>query len=108
MAWYRIQVTIPEKVGDVSVAGTEAWFKTTVDDYAEIWVNGSIDSSFGKSGRGAISGFNTPNEVVLTKSAKPGDTIQIAVLAINGPFGNPPGNFIFFRKPTVIRFFEKK
>jgi hypothetical protein len=107
MGWYRLKVTMPEKVGDVDVAGTAVWFQTTVDDYAEVWVNGKIDSSFGKSGRGAISGFNTPNVVKLTDNAKPGETVQIAVLAINGPFGNPPGNFIFFRAPTVLRFMQK-
>lgn len=107
MGWYRIKVTLPEKVGDVDVSGTQAWFRTTVDDYAEVWVNGSIDSSFGASGRGAISGFNTANEVQLSKDVKAGQTVQIAVLAINGPFGDPPGNFIFFRTPTEIRFFKK-
>jgi hypothetical protein len=107
MAWYRIAVTIPEKVGGVDLAGSEAWFRTTVDDYGELWVNGAIDLSFGSSGRGAVSGFNRQNEVVIAKSAKPGDTIQLAVLAINSPFGNPPGNFIFFRNPTEIRFFKK-
>lgn len=107
MGWYRLKVTIPEKVGDVSVAGTAVWFRTTVDDYAEVWVNGKIDKSFGKGGRGAISGFNQPNEVLLTDNAKPGEEIQVAVLAINSPFGNPPGNQIFFR-PTVLRFLEKK
>jgi hypothetical protein len=107
MGWYRIKVTIPEKVGDVDVTGSQAWFRTTVDDYAEVWVNGNIDQAYGVSGRGCISGFNTPNEVLLTKDAKPGQTIQIAVLAINGPFGDPPGNFIFFRDPTEIRFFKK-
>ncbi|MGE3806615.1 MAG: hypothetical protein AB7K24_18260 [Gemmataceae bacterium] len=107
MAWYRIKITIPEKVGDVDVAGSEVWFRTTVDDYGEIWVNGKIDSSFGKSGRGAVSGFNSQNNVLLTKSAKPGEEIQIAVLGINSPFGNPPGNNIFLRKPTDIRFFKK-
>jgi hypothetical protein len=107
MGWYTLKVTIPEKVGEVSTAGTAAWFRTTVDDYAEIWINGGIDLSFGKSGRGAISGFNRQNEVKLTDSVKPGQTLQIAVLAINGPFGNPPGNFIFFRSPTQIRFFQK-
>jgi len=106
MGWYRLKVTIPEKVGDTSVAGTAVWFRTTVDDYGEVWVNGAIDKAFGKSGRGAVSGFNTANEVKLTDSAKPGETIQIAVLAINSPFGNPPGNFIFFR-PTVLRFLQK-
>jgi hypothetical protein len=107
MAWYRIKVTLPQKVGDVDVTGSEAWFRTTVDDYGEIWVNGKIDLSPGKSGRGAISGFNTQNEVRLTDKARPGQTIQIAVLAINGPFGQPPGNKIFFRKPTEIRFIKK-
>jgi hypothetical protein len=105
MAWYRIKVTLPEKVGDVDVSDAAAWFRTTVDDYAEIWVNGGIDLAFGSSGRGAVSGFNTANEVKL--NAKQGQTVQIAVLAINGPFGNPPGNFIFFRSPTVLRFYKK-
>jgi hypothetical protein len=108
MAWYRIQVTIPEKVNGKDIAGSAVWFRTTVDDYGEIWVDGKIDLAFGKSGRGAVSGFNTANEVKLTDSARPGQTFQIAVLAINGPFGNPPGNFIFFRAPTALRFYESK
>jgi hypothetical protein len=108
MAWYRIKVTIPEKVGDKDIAGCAVWFQTTVDDYGEIWVDGKIDLAFGKGGRGAISGFNTPNVVKLTDSAKPGQTFQIAVLAINGPFGNPPGNQIFFREPTALRFYKSE
>jgi hypothetical protein len=102
MAWYRIKVTIPEKVDGKDIAGTAVWFRTTVDDYGEVWVNGNIDLSFGKSGRGAISGFNTPNTVKLIDSAKPGQTIQIAVLAINSPFGNPPNNGIFFRNGDLL------
>jgi hypothetical protein len=98
---------LPEKVKDVDVTGTEVWFRTTVDDYGEIWVNGKIDLSFGKSGRGAVSGFNTPNQVVLTKAARAGEEIQIAVLGMNSPFGNPPGNKIFLRKPTAISFYKK-
>jgi hypothetical protein len=108
MAWYRIQVTTPDKVEGKDVAGTAVWFRTKVDDYAEVWINGKIDLAFGKSGRGAVSGFNTFNEVKLTDSARPGETFQIAVLAINGPFGNPPGNYIFFHDgSTVLRFYRK-
>lgn len=108
MYWCRIQITIPEKVGDQDVTGTEVWFQTKVDDYAEVWVNGAIDKVFGSSGRGAISGFNQSNEVLLSKSAKPGETVTVAVLAINSPFGNPPGNFIFFHGgATNLRFFKK-
>jgi hypothetical protein len=107
MAWYRIKVTLPAKVKEVDVTGSSAWFRTTVDDYGEVWVDGKIDLAFGMSGRGAVSGFNTANEVKLTDSVQSGQSIQIAVLAINSPFGNPPTNFIFFRAPTAIRFYQK-
>jgi hypothetical protein len=103
--WYRIRITVPEKVNGKDAAGTSVWFRTTVDDYGEVWVNGKCDLSFGRSGRGAVSGFNTRNRVLLTKSAKPGTAIQVAVLGINGPLGRPPGNKIFLRSPTDLQFF---
>ncbi|MFO0968259.1 MAG: hypothetical protein U0793_22110 [Gemmataceae bacterium] len=122
--WYRIQVTIPDNVGGKDFAGGPVWFQTTVDDYGEIWVDGAIDNG---RGRGAITGFNCKNRVRLQKSqvvddkdkdgkpkkktvkrdAKPGDVFQIAVLGINSPLGNPPGNFIFLRSPTNLEFFAK-
>jgi hypothetical protein len=101
MYWCRIKITIPEKVDGKEVAGKAVWFKTTVDDYGEVWVDGKLDTAYGKSGAGAISGFNTPNYVKLTEKAQPGQTIQLAILAINSPFGNPPGNKIFFRNAEV-------
>jgi hypothetical protein len=64
-AWYRIKVTIPDRVGGKDFSGGPVWFQTTVDDYGEVWVNGAIDLAFGKTGRGAVSGFNTPNRVRL-------------------------------------------
>src|ERR1051325_7019646 len=96
MYWVRISVTIPEQVDGKDVKGTAVWFRTKVDDYAEVWVDGKCDQAYGSSGRGAISGFNQFNEVKLTENAQPGQTFTVAVLAINGPFGNPPGNNIFF------------
>lgn len=107
LIWYRTKVTIPEKVGDVSVAGSAVWFRTTVENYAEVWINGKVDSSFGSSGRGCISGYNYPNEVLLTNNAKPGDTFNLMVLAMNGPFGNAPDTKPSFKAPTQIRFFQK-
>lgn len=107
LIWYRTKVTIPEKVGDVSVAGSAVWFRTTVENYGEVWINGKVDSSFGSSGRGCTSGYNYPNEVMLTKEAKPGETFNVMVLAMNGPFGNPPDTKPHFRAPTQLRFFQK-
>ena len=94
--WYRITVTLPEEVDGVSVAGSQVWFHTCIDDYGEVWVDGEIDVAFGKSGRGAASGFNAPQRVVVTESAEPGATHVIACLAVNGPFGRPGGG-IFLR-----------
>ncbi len=45
--WYRIAVTIPERVGDLDVAGSTVVFETVVDDYAEVWVNGSQPLALG-------------------------------------------------------------
>src|SRR5262245_49938797 len=33
--WYRIQVTIPDKVGGKPFEGGPVWFSTVVDDYGE-------------------------------------------------------------------------
>src|SRR4029079_10872661 len=38
--WYRIKLTIPERVGDFDPTGSTAVFETSLDDYAEVWVDG--------------------------------------------------------------------
>jgi gluconolactonase len=100
-AWYRCIVTIPEKIGDFDPTGSTVTFETTVDDYGEVYVDGKIDLAFGKSGAGAVSGFNAPNKVTVGKNVKSGDQYTIAIFGANGPRGNPPGNFIFLRKALL-------
>lgn len=94
--WYRITVTLPEEVDGKSVAGSKVWFHTCIDDYGEVWVDGEIDLAFGESGRGAASGFNAPQRVVVSESAEPGAQHVLACLAINGPLARPGGG-IFLR-----------
>jgi gluconolactonase len=38
--WYRIAITIPERVGELDSTGATIVFEVVVDDYAEVWVNG--------------------------------------------------------------------
>ncbi len=83
--WYRITVTLPEQVGDLDVAGSTVVFETVVDDYAEVWVNGSQPLALGDTGGQVVAGFNTPNRVVLTHAARPGQRFTIA----DPPFGLP-------------------
>lgn len=95
--WYRIKVRVPEKIGDVDLTGSTLMFETSLDDYAEIWVDGELPRALGQSGGSVIAGWNAPNRLVIGRNVKPGQTIQLAVFGINGPISNPPTNFIWMR-----------
>ena len=47
--WYRINLTIPERIDDFDLAGATAVFETSLDDYAEIWVDGELLAISGKA-----------------------------------------------------------
>jgi gluconolactonase len=95
--WYRIKLTIPHRVGDFDPTGTTAVFETSLDDYAEIWVDGELSRALGQSGGSVIAGWNAENHLVVGRNVKPGQQIQLAIFGINGPLSNPPTNFIYLR-----------
>jgi gluconolactonase len=99
--WYRVAVTIPERVGGFQTAGSTVVFEIVVDDYAEVWVDGKLPVALGQTGGTFIKGFNAPNRVVITSDAVPGQRIQLAVFGANGPLSNPPGNFVWVRSATL-------
>jgi gluconolactonase len=95
--WYRIKLTIPEHIGDLDPTGMTAVFETSLDDYAEIWVDGELSRALGQSGGSVIAGWNARNQLVVGRNVKPGQQIQLAIFGINGPLSNPPTNFIYLR-----------
>ena len=99
--WYRMQVTIPEKVAALSTVGTTVAFEIVIDDYAEVWVNGKLPAVLGQSGSTVVKGFNAPNRVILTHNAKPGEQFEIAVFGFNGPISRTPENFIWVKSATL-------
>ena len=99
--WYRTIITIPDKIGSFDPTSTTVVFEVAIDDYAEVWVDGKLPLVLGQPGGQLIKGFNAPNRVVLTRNARPGQKIQLAVFGINGPLSNPPGNFIWVRSATL-------
>ena len=99
--WYRIKLTIPQKAGPFDPTGSTVVFVVVVDDYAEVWVDGRLARRLGQVGGSLIGGFNAPNRVVLTRDARPGQQIQIAVFGANGPLSDPPSNFIWIRSATL-------
>jgi len=99
--WYRIAVTIPERVGDLDPTSATVVFEVVVDDYAEVWVDGQMPLALGDSGGHVVSGFNAPNRVVLTRDARPGQRFVIAVFGVNGPISASPRNYIWMRTASL-------
>ena len=96
--WFRTNLTIPARIGDFDTANTRVVLTVVVDDYAEVWVNGEMPRRAGVVSPQTVQGFNVPNRVTLTQTAKPGEKISVAVFAINGPISVVPMNGIFFRE----------
>jgi gluconolactonase len=95
--WYRIRITVPERVGDFDPTGSTLVFSTSIDDYAEIWVDSEISRAAGQSGGSVIKGWNAENRIVIGRGVKPGQKIQLAIFGINGPISNPPTNYIYMK-----------
>jgi gluconolactonase len=99
--WYDIDVTIPDRVGDLDPTGATVVFEVVIDDYAEVWVNGMLPHALGDTGGHVVAGFNAPNRVVLTRGAQPGQTFELSVFGINGPISSSPRNYIWIRTATL-------
>ncbi len=99
--WYRLNVTVPEKIGGFNPRGSTLVFEIVVDDYAEVWVDGKLPFVLGQNGGTVAAGWNAPNRVVLTRDAKPGQKFQIAVLGINGPISTHPDTYVWVRSATL-------
>jgi gluconolactonase len=95
--WYRIKITVPERIGNFNPVGSTLVFATSIDDYAEIWVDGELPRAAGQSGGSVIKGWNAENRLIVGRDLKPGQKIQLAIFGINGPISNPPTNYIYMR-----------
>jgi gluconolactonase len=95
--WYRIAIKVPARVGDFDVGGSRVDFETSVDDYAEVWVDGELPRPTAQSGGSVIGGWNAVNRLTVARNVKPGQIIHLAVFGINGPLSDPPTNFIWMR-----------
>ena len=95
--WYRIKITIPEKLSGFDPTGSTLVFSTSLDDYAEIWIDGEIPRVAGQSGGSVIKGWNAENRLVVGRGVKPGQQIQLAIFGINGPISSPPTNYIYMK-----------
>lgn len=103
--WYRITLTVPDRIGAFDPTGSTAVFETSVDDYAEIWVNGELSRATGQSGGSVVAGWNAANRLVIGRNVKPGQKITLAIFGGNGPLSNPPTNYIWMRYAR-LEFFD--
>jgi gluconolactonase len=99
--WYRIQITVPARIGEFDATGSTVWFETRLDDYAEVWVDGEIGRGYAQSGGSVVAGWNALNRLVVGRHVKPGDKIQLAVFGMNGPISDAPTNYIYMREARL-------
>lgn len=99
--WYRLNFTIPHRFGGIETSGATVVLRTRVDDAAEVWVNGSLSKRLGQSGGGVAAGYNAPNVVAVVQNAQPGDGVDVAIFAANGPISEAPENFIWVREARL-------
>jgi gluconolactonase len=97
MGWFRVELTLPARIGEIELEGATLALEVSVDDYAELWVDGRQRPLLGDRGGAVVAGWNAPNRVVLTRDARPGARIEVAILAMNGPISRSPENFYFVR-----------
>jgi alpha-mannosidase len=72
-AWYRIRITVPERIGAAPVPGGPLVLRIVVDDDGEIYVDGKLAQKF----------HWDQGKVTLTDDARPGQTFMVAVKVIN-------------------------
>ncbi|MFN2565875.1 MAG: SMP-30/gluconolactonase/LRE family protein [Gemmatimonadaceae bacterium] len=99
--WYRLDLTLPPRIGATDIAGSSIVFEIVVDDYAEVWVDGKLSPALGQSGGQLVRGWNAPNRVVIVRDARAGRRIRLAILAANGPLSDPPPNYLWVRSATL-------
>ena len=99
--WYRIEVTVPERIAGFDPTGSTVAFEIVIDDYAEVWPDGKLAPVLGQTGGAVVAGFNAPNRVIIGRNVKPGQKIQLAVFGMNGPISASPNNFIWVKSATL-------
>jgi gluconolactonase len=100
-AWYRLHITVPKSIGEFDPTGSTLVFETVVDDYAEVWVDGKLTRELGQRGGSVVGGWNAPNRLVIGTGLKPGQEIELAIFAINGPISAAPENYIWMRSARL-------
>src|SRR6266700_1288496 len=91
----------PVKTYDFTPHAGTADFETSIDDYAEIWVDGELSRAPGQSGGSVVKGWNATNRLIINRSVQPGQKIQLAIFGANGPLSNPPTNYIYMREAKL-------
>ena len=105
--WYKLKVTIPEKIGSFSTKNSRAIFEIVADDYSEVWINGKLRKSFGARANGVINGYNARQRVFLSDHANSGETFDLAILVTNGPIADSPNNYVWIRSATLDFYQER-
>jgi gluconolactonase len=99
--WYRIDVMIPERIGDFDTKASAVVLEVVVDGYAEVWVNRKLAPVLGQNGSSLIIGSSARSRLVLTRDARPGQRFELTVLGVERLLSEPPADGFSIRSATL-------
>jgi gluconolactonase len=75
LTWYRVSVTIPRALGAFDPTGSTAVLEVVVDGAVQVWVDGRPAQRHAER--------SPASRAILTRDARPGQRIQLAILGVN-------------------------
>jgi gluconolactonase len=98
--WYRLDLTIPDQIGDFDARGSAVLFEVMVDGYAELWLNGTLSPVLGQNGGSLISRYNGQNRMLLTRDAR-GQRFELTLRGVESLLGESPADGFSIRSATL-------
>jgi gluconolactonase len=99
--WFTLRLTLPDSIGGVTVDGRDVVVSVSVDDAAEVWVDGELRRCPGQEGGTMLAGWNAVNRVVVARGARAGQRIRLAIFGVNGPLSASPTNYVWLRSARL-------
>src|SRR5262249_22613719 len=99
--WYRIDVTIPERIAAIDARGSTVLLELAIDGYAHAWIDGKQSPVLGQHGATLIAGWNRKNRLIVTRDARPGQRVQVTVMGVNDVLSEARTEVFAIRSATL-------
>jgi gluconolactonase len=97
---YSLELTIPDRVGDLDMSASTAVLELSIDGYAEAWVDGQAAPVLGRNGSSLLLGHGQRNRIILTREPRPTQHIAVVIAGVGSLRSEPEADFTI-RSATI-------